>query len=63
MSETLKYLSALRLLAVMTAEAATNMTQELLGEPLYSEGTTWYAARTKADTVMKQISSPFFDWA
>jgi hypothetical protein len=63
MSEMLKYLSALRLLQAMTAIEAGTFTQNIFGEPLYWDDANWYAASAKADVVMKQISSPFFDWA
>jgi hypothetical protein len=62
-SDTLKYLSAKRLLTVMTATEASALTQSLFGSPLYWSDDNWYAARTKANDVMKQISLPFFDWA
>jgi hypothetical protein len=63
MSEMLKYLSAMRLLSVMTASEAADFTQQKLNEPLYWDDISWYKARTKAEAVMKQISMPFFDWA
>jgi hypothetical protein len=62
-AETLKYLSAMRLLTVMTAKNAYDYTEKLLGKPIYNSDDNWYEARNKADSGMRQISSPFFDWA
>ena len=63
LSERLKYLSAMRLLTIMTAPQASDHTQKLLGEPLYWADSNWYEARDKANSVMREISSPFVDWA
>jgi hypothetical protein len=63
MSECLKYLSAFRLLAVMTAKEAADYTQDILGDPLYTTEDNWYVARVKARQLIVKISSPFFDWA
>lgn len=63
LSESLKYLSAMRLLTEMTAVQAYNHTEKLLGKPLYWSDDNWYEARDKAKSVMKQIFSPFADWA
>lgn len=63
LSEALKYLSASRLLAVMSVSEAFKLTQKTLPHPLYWDEANWYDARKKADAVMKQLSSPFFDWA
>jgi hypothetical protein len=62
-SDSLKYLSAMRLLTVMTATQASDHTHTLLGTPLYWTDDNWYEARDKARSVMRQISSPFFNWA
>ena len=57
--ETLKYLSAMRLLAVMTATQAIAHTENILRNPLYYAESEWYEAQTKAHIAMQQISSPF----
>lgn len=62
MAELLNFLSAWRLLSVMTASEAANFTQEILGDSLYQDDVGWYKARHEADAAMKQISKPFFDW-
>jgi hypothetical protein len=53
----------MRLLTEMTAVQAYNHTEKLLGKPLYWSDDNWYEARDKAKSVMKQIFSPFADWA
>ena len=58
--EQLKFLSAYRLLAVMSASDAADFTQEHLGDPLYSEDGDWYKARKKAQLTMKRFFDPFF---
>ncbi len=62
-AEQLKYLSAKRLLAGMSASEAAKLTQKILGEPLYWEDTNWYSAKAKAQSIMKQLTIPFFTWA
>ncbi len=63
MSEYLKYLSALRLLTVMSATEAADFTQKICGESLYGIDDNWYDARKKANQFMRDLSSPFFSWA
>lgn len=62
MAELLSFLSAWRLLRAMTAKDAGDFTQEMLGDSLYQDDVGWYKAQSEADSVMKQISTPFFDW-
>lgn len=60
--ERLKQLGALRLLDVMSASQAGDLTQGVLPnrQPLYREDGTWYKNVKKSRLTMKQLFDPFF---
>jgi hypothetical protein len=58
--EMLRYLSAHRLLAVMSAAKASNLTEHHFGQPLYYTDSDWYKARNKSQSIMRELFEPFF---
>jgi len=60
----LRFLSALRLLeSLKSPSKAYELTEAILGKPLYSTDIDWYRARQKGRATMKQLFTPFFDFS